>query len=214
MPLSRLSARRNRNTLLPQRSQSSSSNSGQNQAASRHLNLWEAIRRTRDELAQWQARVDQVNTLFHHSIVPREHRLTDAYCDLSDALMSQFAITTLSPADRSLIGLWITENLQSLATHPFVTESYRSSLLTQWAVLIDIDAPIENQLMRLARQHALFVNSDSDNSQDPQSSDSQSSWSFDANVDKESAADDDDDDLVFDFGWHQKSSTPDRKSVV
>lgn len=207
MPLSRLSARRNRNTLLPQRSQSSSSNSGQNQAASRHLNLWEAIRRTRDELAQWQARVDQVNTLFHHSIVPREHRLTDAYCDLSDALMSQFAITTLSPADRSLIGLWITENLQSLATHPFVTESYRSSLLTQWAVLIDIDAPIENQLMRLARQHALFVNSDSDNSQDPQSSDSQSSWSFDANVDKESAADDDDD-LVFDFGWHQKSSTP------
>ncbi len=207
MPLSRLSARRNRNTLLPQRSKSGSGNAGQNQAASRHLNLWEAIRRTRDELAQWQARVDQVNTLFHHSIVPREHRLTDAYCDLTDALMSQFAITTLSPADRSLVGLWITDNLRSLANHPFVTPSYQASLLNQWAGLVDVDGPIENQLMRLARQHALFLTAGADTSHDPHASDSQSSCSPTADVDDEAAAhDDEEEDVVFDFGWHKNSS--------
>ena len=215
MPLSRLSARRNRDALIRQRASGTKSKAGQSKAASRHLNLWEAIRKTREELIQWEARIVQVDTLFQQLIVPREHRMTAAYSELTDALMSQFANTDHTLADRSLIGLWITDNLQSLTNHPFVNHSDRTALLDQWSDLISIDGPIENQLARLAQQYSLFTFShlNTDTVEDSRPTGDGADRTKNANYKDDSENDDEnDDDLVFDFGWHQKS--PDQNNAT
>jgi len=205
MPLSRLSARRNRDALVRQRARAKTDRSGQSKAASRHLVLWEAVRKTRAELIQWQARVDQVDSLFQQLIVPREQRMTAAYSELTSTLMSQFAGTGLSSADRSLIGLWITDNLQSLTAHPFVKQSDRTALLDQWSDLISVDGPIENQLARLAQQYSLFTFShvNTDSGEDSHLANDGAKKTKNANEEDDSEHDDD---LVFDFGWHRKSS--------
>ncbi len=199
MPLSRLSARRNRDGLITQRRRQ---DANLNPATSRHLRLWEAIRRTREELSSWQAKVDQVDTLFRQNIVPREHRLTNTCCDLTSVLMTLFAEADLSEADRSLLGLWVTDNLQALQSHPFVSVSRRDALNTQWVQLISVDAPTESQLARLARQHAIFAEFPSTHSAHPQTSTATDNSATDDSDDSEF----DDDDIVFDFGWHRSDS--------
>jgi hypothetical protein len=119
--------------------------------SSRHLRLWEAIRRTREEIDSWQRQVDQVDAFFHRFIVPREEQLTNEYCDVTDRLISHFEEADLSAGDQSLLGLWITENLQSLSDHPFAPIHRRQALNGAWRILISVDGAIENQLARLAR---------------------------------------------------------------
>jgi len=119
--------------------------------SSRHLRLWDAIRRTREELDSWQRQVDQVDALFQQYIVPREEQLTDEYCNVTALLMAHFEQSALSTADQSLAGLWITENLQSLSDHPFASIQRRQTLNDTWRVILSVDGPVENQLARLAR---------------------------------------------------------------
>lgn len=115
------------------------------------MRLWEAIRRTRKEIDNWQRQVDQVDALFHRFIVPREEQLTTEYCNVTALLMGHFENTELSAGDQSLLGLWITENLQSLSDHPFAPIQRRVALNEAWRIIISVDGPIENQLSRLAR---------------------------------------------------------------
>ena len=119
--------------------------------SSRHLQLWEAIRRTRIDIDSWQRQVDQVDALFHQFIVPREEQLTNEYCDVTDHLIGHFGEADLSVGDQSLLGLWITENLQALSDHPFAPIQRRQALNDAWRILISVDGAIENQLARLAR---------------------------------------------------------------
>lgn len=119
--------------------------------SSHHLRLWEAIRITREEIDLRQRQVEQVDTLFHQFIVPREAQLTNEYCNVTKHLIGHFEHAELSTADQSLLGLWISENLQSLNDHPFASIQRRQILNDAWRTLINLDGAIENQLARLAR---------------------------------------------------------------
>ncbi|MFK7855921.1 MAG: hypothetical protein AB8B79_17525 [Granulosicoccus sp.] len=145
MSLSRLSPRSTRTGITR-----SSSARQKPEKSSRHLRLWDAIRRTRKEIDLWQRQVERVDSLFNRFIVPREERLTDEYCNVTALLINHFEQAALSEGDQSLLGLWITENLQSLSDHPFAPIHRRHALNAAWKKLINVDGAIENQLARLA----------------------------------------------------------------
>ena len=147
MPLSRLSPRSARTGLARQRF--SSANQAGNQ---RHLQLWAAIRKTREELDLLQRQIDQVETLFNQHIVPRERDLTDAMSAVTKRLIQHFSETNLDIPNQSLLGLWINENLNSLQDHPFGNPDDVRLLNKQWLELLNNDGPVEVQLARLARR--------------------------------------------------------------
>lgn len=203
MPLSRLSPRGTKKGIA-QRCGSRRQDAQRRAAnAAQHLSLWDAIQKTREELEQWQTRADEIDELFRRIILPREHQLTDVFCRLTQKLLQYFEVTPMADATKSLLGLWITENLHTIAQHPFVPAQRYTMLSRCWFDLIKHEGPIENQLLRLAEQRAIFrdwVNlheSDSGHSAEQNSANQ---------ADRENTVDDDDEDVIFDFGWHRKSS--------
>ncbi len=161
--------------------------------ASRHLRLWEAIRLTREEIDQWQRQVNQVDTLFRQHIQPKEEQLNARFCDVTQALIQHFSQSQLDAANQSLLGLWISENLESMHSHPFADHSLLSALNSQWRSLINRGGAIENLLARLAKNHAFMVNDDTcvnEQASEPESIASN-------------------DEVQFDFGWHKKADTQD-----
>lgn len=148
MPLSRLSPRSSRTRVARQKS-----NTRTRVDSQRHLHLWAAIRSTREELAQWNRQAQQVDALFRQFIVPREHQLTRAVNNVTAQLIMHFSEAELDIPDKSLLGLWINENLNSLQDHPFADRDQTHTLRTQWFDLLNNDGPVENQLARLAQKH-------------------------------------------------------------
>ena len=148
MPLSRLTPRSSRKGLARQRS-----SSGSQAGSQRHLQLWAAIRKTREELDLWQHQIDQVEALFNQHIVPREHALTDVMSTVTDRLIQHFSNTDLDIPNQSLLGLWINENLDSLQDHPFGDEHITRALTRRWLDLLNNDGPVESQLARLVRRN-------------------------------------------------------------
>lgn len=146
MPLSRLTPRSHKNTLARQKSSQSKNSDSQ-----RHLHLWAAIRTTQDELDQWQRQVDQVDALFGKHIAPRERQLTSSVGDVTELLIGHFSHYSLDSPDQSLLGLWITENLNSLHDHPFGDAARVQQISKQWFELLNNGGAIENQLAKLAR---------------------------------------------------------------
>lgn len=146
MSLSRLSPRSTRKGM----SHAAKVRSGATPGA-RHLRLWDAVQRTRDELDQWQRQLEQVSHLFSQYIVPREKNLTEAVATITEQLIQYFSQRNLDTPDQSLLGLWITENLQSLYGHPFACHSHVQLLANEWKSIINGEGAIEDQLSRLAR---------------------------------------------------------------
>lgn len=147
MSLSRLTPRNSRKAVsLLRKSRTSQTDT------SRHLNLLEAIRSTRDELDQWKLQIDQVEGLFSQFVIPREKTLTEAVANVTKQLIHHFSTTELDIADRSLLGLWIAENLHSLQDHPFSSTRRIRALTDDWRKLINVDGVVENQLSKLARR--------------------------------------------------------------
>ena len=181
MPLSRLSPRSSRKGLARQRSSSSSQASSQ-----RHLQLWAAIRKTREELDLWQRQVDQVEALFNQHIVPREYALTEVMSTVTERLIQHFSKTDLDIPNQSLLGLWINENLDSLQDHPFGDEQFTRVLTRQWLELLNNDGPVENQLARLVRRNNAIPASDGNASgnsaQHTESSRNSADYDTDANT--------------------------------
>jgi hypothetical protein len=154
----------------------------------RHLVLWEAIRRTRDELSRCQHQAEHVNSLFRQYILPREEQLTATCGQLTDRLMDNYGLAALSNAEQALLGLWIAENLQALNAHPFMAGAERVALNLRWSTLqADEPTPLSGQ----PRRGSVC----SDDSFCP--------------LDEGQSGDDepDDDDVVFDFGWHHSTSS-------
>ncbi|MGQ7847949.1 hypothetical protein ACUNV4_25870 [Granulosicoccus sp. 3-233] len=143
----------------------------------RHLRLWEAIRLTRDELSDWQQRTALVDGLFRQHILPRETQLTGTCCQLTDRLIDTYAEHWLGSAEQALLNLWIADNLQSLANHPFAAEGQTDALTRRWRQLLTEESAPEQQESR-GRNSLLDE-------------------LFDDELDE--------DDEVFDFGWHGSS---------
>jgi len=100
--------------------------------SSRVARLWEAIRRTRAELAARAAQASRVALLFDTRIRPRERAFTDAIRQLTENLVVHHERTPLPGTERALLGLWIDENLQSLAAHPFASPAATAELARRW----------------------------------------------------------------------------------
>ncbi|MFT5894071.1 MAG: hypothetical protein ACI8VW_000938 [bacterium] len=184
MPLSRLSPRTQQKGLTARKNKSGRSGNYACDTRSRHLGLWEAIRLTREELGNWMSLSTYIDKLFRESIVPREQRITNALGRLTGSLINHFDNPERDDAERSLLGLWIIQNIDTLNNHPFATDAERRDLLTRFSGILDDDDPIEGQLIRLLRPHTAAV------------------------ANKAEVIDDDEEpeEPVFDFGWHKKTS--------
>lgn len=163
MPLSRLSPRSSRTGVARQKPSSRSENDAQ-----RHLHLWDAIRKTQQEIDDWDRRCEQVDALFSIHIAPLERSLTDSVSRVTSKLLQHFSQTDLDIPDQSLLGLWITDNLHSLQDHPFGDAHKTIKLNAQWLDMLNNDGPVESQLARLAKQHdfSTLVVNDHENTSD------------------------------------------------
>ena len=118
--------------------------------------LWEAIRRTRLELEARERRDAWIGARFETSIRPREHAFTGAVCRLTERLVSHHERTALGGDERGLLGLWIDENLQALATHPFAPRDAADALARRWrghlgALAHPLDGPLASPHARADR---------------------------------------------------------------
>ena len=121
--------------------------------------LWEAIRRTRLELEARERRDAWIGARFEALIRPRERAFTTAVCRLTERLVSHHERTALGGDERSLLGLWINENLQGLATHPFAPRDAADALARRWrghlgAGAHPLDGPLANLHARAGRDDA------------------------------------------------------------
>ena len=105
--------------------------------------LWRELARARGRLAEHERRAGAVETLFRTSIEPRERLLTLGVARVTDRLVDHYERTPLERADRSVLGLWVNENLESLAGHPYAPVLPVDALVTRWRALLDAagDAP-------------------------------------------------------------------------
>ena len=105
--------------------------------------LWRELARARERLAEHERRAGAVETLFRTGIEPRERLLTLGVVRVTGALVEHYEVTALERADRSVLGLWINENLESLAGHPYAPTLPVEALVTRWRALLDAagDAP-------------------------------------------------------------------------
>lgn len=179
MPLSRLTPRSSRTGVARQKT-----NTRVQSDTQRHLHLWAAIRKTREELDQWNRQAQQVDSLFSQYIAPRELKLTQAVGDVTAQLITQFAEGNLDIPDQSLLGLWITDNLNSLQDHPFSDKHQSKLLSTRWLELLNTDGPVENQLARLARKNATNTDRQNEQSDEMAQANCQASTDSDFNDDQ------------------------------
>ena len=105
----------------------------------RYLRLWEAIRKTRNEFKDWQSGVDRIMTNFNVQIRPRETKLTHEVQLLSEALIEHAEHTLLDKSQAAILHLWIVDNLESLAHHPFADQSATNDLQQRWLRFVQSD---------------------------------------------------------------------------
>ena len=204
MPLSRLSPRSHQKGITARGKKSKRSNAQSNAPRSRHLALWDAIRLTREELENWTALSERIEQLFRDVILPREQRITDTLGRLTGSLINHFENPARDAAERSLLGLWIIQNVETLNDHPFATETQRTELLSRFSNALDENDPIGSQLIRLLQHKG--------------GDDSQEGAFEDGSVEAKSPPkqsietnNEESEDIVFDFGWHKKSAPIDDK---
>ncbi|NND91407.1 MAG: hypothetical protein HKN42_11130 [Granulosicoccus sp.] len=158
---------------------STHSSSRPGRQSTRRLRLWDAIRRTREQIEQWQTRATETEQLFREHIQPREEQLTLVHGQLTETLLDHYSAATLPIAEQALLGLWIADQLQSLLVHPFASKVQVDALAAQWRELQGaqpgpVDGPDNCRGDRM-------------------------SSTLDEALEEDEP---DDDDIVFDFGWH------------
>lgn len=154
MSLSRLSARSNAHKLRVSNSVPANEPT--------YSSLWQAIQRTRLELDRWQQQSSLIDELFRIHIMPKEQQLTIAAQTITESLIQHFEHTALTTGEKSLLGLWINENLEALQDHPFAENSRTAQLNDSWLLLINHPGSAEIQLARLASNTLLKVSAETD----------------------------------------------------
>lgn len=205
MPLSRLSPRSHQKGLKARVKKSNRSEANARGNRSQHVNLWDAIQHTRAELDNWKSLSDYIGKLFRDSILPREKRMTNALGRLTGSLIKHVDNPQRDQAERSLLGLWIIQNLNTLKNHPFATASERHQLLTRFSGILDDDDPIDSQLIRLLQRHNFGGSNETEASDDERSTSFSESFYEQTAHDLEEESEEPD----FDFGWHKKASPVD-----
>jgi len=215
MPPSRLTSQSHRPGADKPRRNSPSSTQGE--AGNRQVRLWDAIRSTRKHIKDWKTQSDHVQSLFNRWILPRERQITDSTCELSEALIDELSTSDHSQAERSLLGLWIIQNLESLCGHPFAIESQWHNVLESFTECLDANNPVDSQLIRVCQQSvSLFKHHSPPNAPTTEDAEKydQNSFFHDSSENEYEEVD-----VVFDFGWHkrdenQSASTSGKDSKV
>ena len=206
MPLSRLSPRSHQKGVSTRGKKSSRPDGKSRDVRSRHLRLWEAIRLTREELENWKSLSEQIEKLFRDLILPREERITRTLGRLTGDLITHFNNPDRDTAERSLLGLWIIENFNTLNEHPFATRSGYKDQFTRFSAILDNNDPIDSQLIRLLQRSGARDNNQSEASEQDHTFRSKPASPQQTNIEPEES-----EDIVFDFGWHKKPPTSENK---
>jgi hypothetical protein len=138
-------------------------------------------------------------------ILPREQRLTSALARLTDSLIKHVSNPARDNAERSLLGLWIIQNLDTLNNHPFATDSERQNLYTNFSSILDNEDPIDSQLIRLLQRQRQVITDDTESSTKEQLNSAKSSFSHQSSEESY----EDSEEPLFDFGWHKKTDSTD-----
>lgn len=203
MSLSRLPPRTNQKGLKLRSSTKKQGHIRAQMTVSRHSRLWEAIRVTRKELEQWRSLSAYIHTLFRDRILPRERLVTNMLCALNSSLLDHFNNPKNSTAERSLLGLWIVQNFNTLAYHPFTTESEYGDLLTRFSKILDENDPIERQLIRLVQPLRTTESDAGALLNAKQRNAASATFCQQDTTDSEEEYEE----PAFDFGWHKKASS-------
>ena len=99
--------------------------------------LWRELARARARLAEHERRAGSLETLFRTSIEPRERLLTLGAARVTSALVDHYETTSLGRAERSVLGLWVNENLESLVGHPYAPGEPVAALVERWRTLLE-----------------------------------------------------------------------------
>ena len=105
----------------------------------RYLRLWDAIRKTRSALLDWQSGVDRIMANFNVQIRPRETKLTQEVQLVTKALIRHAEYTLLDNGQAATLHLWIIDNLESLAHHPFADKITTNELQQRWQQFVHSD---------------------------------------------------------------------------
>lgn len=96
------------------------------------MTLWRALTNARRDLRERNAVASAVEQAFAREIEPRERRFTEAALQLTTRLMDLYDVAVLDRASRSLLGLWIAENLERLDGHPFADQQAVRATRRRW----------------------------------------------------------------------------------
>ena len=115
--------------------------------------LWRDIRRAGQEIDAVRRHAEALGTRFAATIEPRERALTRAVCRLTERLVERHGTTSLDSGERTLLGLWINENLASLSRHPFAPPARTEALARRWrrhlgAAAHPLDVPLASLYAR------------------------------------------------------------------
>ena len=113
---------------------------GGSAAEPRWAGLWRRLAQARAELADHERRAGAIDALFRTTIEPRERLLTLGVARVTEALVDHYDGSPLERGERSVLGLWINENLGSLSGHPYAPADSVAALIERWRAVLDAAA--------------------------------------------------------------------------
>jgi len=101
-------------------------------SGSQYQSLQRAIEKTRLEIKNYQKSADRLQNQFDEIIRPLEQFMTALVLKLTHQLIDHHDQSVLEASDKSLLGLWVSENIASLTNHPFANASSSRVLAERW----------------------------------------------------------------------------------
>jgi len=111
-----------------------------NSSDSQYRSLQQAIEKTRLEIKNYQTSADRLQSQFDELIRPLEEFMTALVLKLTHQLIDHHDQSPLEASDKSLLGLWVSENIASLTNHPFANASSSRALAERWRESVRIEA--------------------------------------------------------------------------
>lgn len=106
----------------------------------RYQSLRRAIEQTRSQITEYQTIVSRLQQKFDGVIRPLEESMTLRVLELTHRLIDRHDQTALSVSDKSVLGLWIGDNIASLSQHPFADAVAAQNLALRWRSSLKAEA--------------------------------------------------------------------------
>ncbi|MBX2836250.1 MAG: hypothetical protein KTR35_05310 [Gammaproteobacteria bacterium] len=116
-------------------------------SAPTYLKLWESVKNLRQENQKRLSHLKDIANTFEAEIKPLEQKLMAEIFFQTKVLIDLYDKLQLESAERSLLGLWITDHQTSMGEHPFAQHLPLEELYIKWqSVLTSGNSPIDKHL--------------------------------------------------------------------